>query len=131
MRLERRTEPLVGEERRVDAASEVAQVVDRPLGLRLELGEHLMGLAWITVHEGVCEPELHTERHQLLLRAVMDVPFELASLLVLGGDEPLSRRAQLLDQADVPQHRACLRGEVAHEPLPRRIERIVRRHRSR
>ena len=35
------------------------------------------------------------ERHELLLRAVVDVALELAALLVLGGDEALLRSLEV------------------------------------
>ena len=77
------------------------------------------------------QSELDRERHQLLLRPVVDVAFELASFLVLRGDQPLAGRAELLDQPHVPQDQARLRREVAHQSLLRRVDRIVRRHRHR
>src|SRR5437773_8508750 len=36
--------------------------------------------------------------------AVVDVPFELPTLVILRRDEPAARLADLLDQGDVPQH---------------------------
>jgi hypothetical protein len=49
------------------------------------------------------EPELYGERHELLLGAVVQVPFEPPSLLVLGVNQSLARRAKLFDQPDVPR----------------------------
>ena len=60
----------------------------------------------------------------------MEVPLDLPTLLVLRGDETLPRRAQLLDQADVPEHGSRLRCQVVHQLLSARIERVVRRHRD-
>ena len=87
-----------------------------------------MRLGAVTIDQRVGQPELHAERDELLLGAVVDVALELAALGVLGCDQALSRRAELLDQTHVAQHRPGLRCEVAHEPLPRWVERIVRRH---
>ncbi len=85
-------------------------------------------LSRVAIDQRVGQPELDAERDQLLLGAIVDVPLELAALGVLGRDQSLARCPQLLDQTNVAQHRTGLRGEVAHEPLPRRVQRIVRRH---
>ena len=58
----------------------------------------------------------------------MDVSLDLATLLVLGGDEPLTRRAELLDQANVPKDEAGLGGEVADELLLGRAHRVAGGH---
>ena len=47
----------------------------------------------------------------------VDVALEPPTLLVLSGDQPLPGRAEVLDERDVAQHEAGLRGEVAHELL--------------
>ena len=94
----------------------------------------------VAVHQAVREPELHRERDQLLLRAVVDVPLQAAALLVLCGDDPLARslellqvRAELLRQSHVPEDEAGLRGEVVEQPALGRRERITLRlpHRQR
>ena len=36
------------------------------------------------------EPELHRERHELLLHAVVDVALELAAFLILGRHQALA-----------------------------------------
>ena len=46
--------------------------------------------------DGLGQPEVHGERHQVLLRAVMDVALEPAPLGVLGLDEPFAGQAQLV-----------------------------------
>ena len=81
---------------------------------------------------------LHRERDELLLGAVVDVALELATLLVLGGDQPLLGRLQLGEprlerrgETLVAQHEAGLRREIADEPLLGRVDRIVRWHRDR
>ena len=77
-----------------------------------------MRLGRVAIDERVGQSELDAERDELLLRAVVDVPLELAPLVVLRGHQPLPRRAQLLDQAHVAKHGSGLGGEVAHQPLP-------------
>ena len=58
----------------------------------------------------------------------MDVALDLASLLVLGGDQALTRRLQVLDQRHVAQCEPRLCGQVLDEFLPCRVEPVVRRH---
>ena len=85
----------------------------------------------VAIDDRVRELQLHRQRHELLLHPVMEIALELAALFVLGGDEALAGRPELLDQAHVAQYRAGLCGEVAHEALLRRVHRIARRHRDR
>ena len=59
----------------------------------LEPGQEFARLRRIPINHRVGQPELHTERDELLLRPVVDVALELAPLSILGGDEALSRRA--------------------------------------
>ena len=61
-------------------------------------GEQLLHLRGVAFGDLLGQPELHGERHELLLRAVMEVPLQPAALLVLRGDEPLPRRPELLDR---------------------------------
>ena len=135
LRDERGFQALVGKQRRVDAAREIAQVLEGRLRFRFDLFEHRRGFRRVALGERAGEPGLHGERHELLLGAVVDVALEPASLAVLCGDEALLRRLQLVEAATqlpgqplVPQHEARLRGEVAHELLPVRIDRVVGRH---
>jgi hypothetical protein len=130
LRLERRAETLVGQERGVDPAREVAQILERGVRLGAELRRELAIPLGVLARGLFQESQLHRERNQLLLGAVVQVPFDLASLVVLRGHQALARRSQLLDQTDVPQDRACLGGEIVHELPAGRIERIVRRHRD-
>ena len=48
-----------------------------------------MGPSGVALDQRVGEPELHSECDQLLLRAVVDVAFELAPLLILGRNQSL------------------------------------------
>ena len=73
--------------------------------------------AGVPVDQRACELELHGQRDELLLRAVVEVALDLAALLVLRGHEALARAPQVLDQCGVPQHEAGLRGEVGDQPL--------------
>ena len=60
----------------------------------------------------------------MLLRAIVQVAFDPATLLVLGGDEALPGRAKVIEprqqlpvQADVLQHQASLAGEIRDQLL--------------
>ena len=60
--------------------------------------EHRVRPFLVLADQRVRQLELHRQRDQLLLCAVVDVALDPSALLVLGGDEPLARRAELLDQ---------------------------------
>ena len=113
-----------------DPPREVAQVVQRARGVELDLLGHLARFLRIAFRELLEEPELHGERDELLLGAVVDVALQPPALLVLRSDDPLPGRAQLLDQPHVPEHQARLRREIIHQPPLGRIHRIVRGHRD-
>ena len=66
------------------------QIVDRRLRLGLQLRQHLVRLRRVAVDQRVGQPQLHAERDELLLRAVVDVALELASFLVLRGHQALT-----------------------------------------
>ena len=74
------------------------------------------------------EPQLHRERDELLLRAVVDVPLELLRALVLRGHDPLARSPELLDEPHVAEHEPGLRRDIEHQPLLLGVHRVVRRH---
>ena len=82
LRLERRDEALVRQERRIDAPGQVAEVLQRRVRLALELADDLARLLRVSFDQAVGELELDGERHQLLLRPVVDVPLES-----VGGDK--------------------------------------------
>src|SRR5439155_8141362 len=99
-RRERGHQTLIGEERRVDPAREVSEVVERVLCVALQLLEHWRELLGRLGCGRLREVQLHGEGYQLLLRAVVDVALEPSSCFVLRGDEPKPRRAEVLDQSD-------------------------------
>ena len=122
MRLERGHQPTVGEQRRVDAPGQLAQIVERLGGVAPELLQQASGGGGVPLHQPVGQLQLHRQGDQLLLRAVVDVPFDPAPLLVLRRDEALLRRLevreaclQVLGQPHVPQHQSDLGGEVGDE----------------
>ena len=88
-------------------------------------------LLGIAIDEPFGQAELHRERDELLLRAVVEVAFQLPSLLVLGVDQPLARCAELLDvvhqllgERHVAHHQTRLSGQVADQLLLGRRDRV-------
>ena len=115
LRLERRDESLVRQERRIDAPGEVAEILQRGVGLALELADQLARLLRVPFDQAVGELELDGERHQLLLRAVVDVALQPPALGILRGDQPLLRGLQIvqsrlerLGQSHVAEHESGL-----------------------
>ena len=89
-------QPFVGEQRRIDAAGEVAQGFERFVGVAFDLRDRGQAALGIAVEQHLGQPQLHLEGHQVLLGAVVEVALELAPLLVLRCDQPLTRGSQLL-----------------------------------
>ena len=97
-RLERAREPALREDSRVDAVRELAQLLDRDLELVGRRREQLVDL-------GVCfraelalrAPELERQRHEPLLRAVMEIALDPAALLVRRGDDARPRLLHRLE----------------------------------
>ena len=58
----------------------------------------------------------------------MQVSFQLAAFLVLGGDPSLARDQQVLNQPHIPNDKPGLGGEVADQLLRRWGERLGGRH---
>jgi hypothetical protein len=127
LRAQRRSEALLSEERRIDPTREISEVFDRSGDLVLQLPENPVGFRGIRAREGTRELEPHGQRHELLLRSVVEVPLRSPALLVLRGDETLPGCAQILDQAEVAEDQSGLRRKVFEQFLLRRQERLVRR----
>jgi F420-dependent oxidoreductase-like protein len=90
LRLEGGPESLVGEQRRIDAPGEVAQIFESSFGVALDVAEQAGALGRVSLGELLGEPGLDGEGDQLLLGAVVEVALDPPSLLVLRGDESLS-----------------------------------------
>ena len=88
----------------------------RPAASSGELVHHLAGQA-----------EADPQRDELLLRAVVKVALQATAGLVGGGDQPLPRGAQVLDQPGVAQHQAGLPGHGLDQPLTGRGQRFPQR----
>ena len=111
---QRGPQSLLGQQRRVDAAGERTQVLERGAQAVLELDRQVLDLAGVL--GGVLQqPEQHAERDKLLLGAVVQVPLDPVAFLVLGAHEPLTRCRQVVDggpqlggEPQVAQHQARL-----------------------
>src|SRR5689334_4521790 len=115
------SQPLFGQQRRVDPAGQGAQVIQCRVQAVPELAGELPDLGGV-VRGVVQHGELDHERDELLLGAVVQVPFDPLPFLVLGPDQPPSRRPQVVDgglqlggQADVAQHQPRLRRQVGQQ----------------
>ena len=98
-RLERRPEAALGEDRRVDAERDLAQLVlhrretlGDPRQLAVELGQ-------LGRHGGLRGAELEPERDEPLLGAVVQVALELPPRLVGRGDDAGARRREVGGEA--------------------------------
>ena len=114
MCLQRRDQALVGQQRRVDAAGQIPQVVERSV--------QAVSHYWRELPDGgrvvggfLQQPELDRERDELLLRPVVQVPFDLPPLGVLGFHQPAAGRPQLVDQCGVAQDKPRLRRQVPQQ----------------
>jgi hypothetical protein len=79
LRGERLGQSLVRQQRRVAAAREVAEVLERVGGLGLQTREHRAERLVVLVDERGGEPLLHREGDELLLRPVVDVALEFSA----------------------------------------------------
>src|SRR5439155_6764446 len=121
LRLERGCKPLVREQRWIDPPSEVAQVIERILDGSSEAIRHLLDTIGV-LGDTLEQPDLDGQRHELLLRSVVEVPLDLASFLILRPHEPPSRCTKVLEtrleigrEPNVPQDESRLRCEVLEE----------------
>ena len=93
-RFERRGEAVV-ERGRVDAARELAQLLERVGELVARGRRELLRLGGVAPDVGAEHPQLERERDEPLLGAVVQVALEPAALGVAGRDDALARRLHL------------------------------------
>src|SRR5256885_12788688 len=96
MGLQRRAEAIRREQRWIDAGGQLSQVVDRLVGVMLELGQDWARFA-LRFGKLLGQADLHLERDQVLLTPVVQVPLDATALLVLGGDQALPRGAEVVE----------------------------------
>ena len=146
-RRQSRTEALLGQHGRVDAAGELMQLAERGAQLGVGFGEELCGAVCVRSELRTRELEREAEAEQALLGAVVEVALESAPLLVAGRDDARPRGAKLrqLDAQlglealvlECESRRRARRREqspplqqywIVHERSDRRIRRPEHRH---
>ena len=95
-RLERGGEPAVAEHRGMEAAGELAQLLERERQLGGGRAEAARRRLRVAAEPRLREPERERERDEPLLRAVVEVPLEAPPLGGLGLDDPRPRAPDLL-----------------------------------
>lgn len=86
-RVECRRQPSVGEDRRVDATRQLAQLGERLGKLLGGCIEQLLGRGGLRADAGARKPQRQRQRHEPLLGPVMEVALEAAALGVGGLDD--------------------------------------------
>ncbi len=96
-RLERGPEPVIAEHGRVDAARELAQLLDGGLRVYARLRDQRERALRVAGEARLGEAEGDGHRDHALLRAVVQVALDAAPLGVGGRDDALARGAQVVD----------------------------------
>ena len=126
-------EPVVGEDRRMDPAGELTELLQAERELVARLRDQLRRGCRIVGQPRLGNAKPERERDQTLLRAVVEVPLQPPPLGVAGLDDARPRRRQLLAGLRVRERDRDEARELL-EPGPRRragIGRGRRRSRSR
>ena len=123
--LERRHEPVVGEDRRVDAAGQLAQLLERLREVRVGAPEQLGRLRVAVGDLPPDQAQGERERDEPLLRAVVQVALEPAPLVVARRDDARARCRQLLARLGVGQRERDELGEVGDPLLGSRRQRLL------
>ena len=111
-RLQRGHEPAVGEHGGVDAGREVAQVVDRRLGVLERVVDEPAGALGVLLPALLGELEVDHDVDELLLGAVVEVAAEPAPLLVAGLQDAGARGRELLARVGVGERVGDQLGEA-------------------
>ena len=122
--VERAGEPLVAEDRRVDAARQLAQLLERAVELNAHVGEQALRGLWVALDARLDAAEVERERHQPLLGAVVQVALEAAAFGVLDLDDAGGRGRQLLARVGVRERVGDQLGEARDAVLGLGRERV-------
>ena len=124
--LQRGAQATVGQDRRVDAAREVAQLLEREVRLLPRAADQLGSLRVALLGTSLRHAQIEGERDEPLLGAVVEVALDAPPLAVGGGDDP---RAGVLELRHAGgEHRVGVRAEQqAGEPGVEPPERSQRR----
>ena len=91
---------------------ELPRLVQRLLQVAPHLVEECLRRGGIVVRQLARQLEVHRERDQVLLRAIVEVALDRAAVCVGGQDEPLAGRAELFDLEAQPVERLLRRLDV-------------------
>ena len=125
-RSERRRQPALGEDRRMQAAGELAQLLHRHVELPPRAGDELLGPVGVGAELVLEHAELDRERDETLLRAVVEVALEAAALVQSGLEDAKPRRVELLAPLGALEAERDELREVAEATLGVRAERVGR-----
>ncbi len=84
---QRAAEAVGHEQRREDAVGQRAQLGHGLLHIALQLVDHRLGVVGVLVDGVARQAQLHRQRYEVLLRTVVEVALQLASLGVTGGHD--------------------------------------------
>jgi hypothetical protein len=107
-----RLEPAVAQDRRMDAAGEIAQLAQGQTEPRARLRDECASSLGVLTESLLRHPEAHPERHQPRLRAVVEIALDPAQLCVLSVD---GSRAGLLESLDARAAAAKRRRNMYRE----------------
>ncbi len=102
-RFQGRRESTVGEHGWVQAAGELAKLVERVFEVVASTRQHRLGRARVVVQRLLGHPQAERERHEALLCTVVQVPFESPPLGDARFDDPGARVPHLVE----PGTRLC------------------------
>jgi len=115
-RAQRRAQPCLGQDRRVDATRDLPQVIDHAHELRGRV-RHL-GTQLATLGGRLrCHTELECQRHEALLCAVVQVPLDPPAGLVRCGDDPRAGGHELSPALRIRDRCRDQLGELGHPLL--------------
>ena len=119
-RLERGDQAVVGQDRRVDAAGQLSQLLERAGELRLRAPEQLVRLRIAGGQHALAGSQGERDRDEALLRAVVEVALEPAALGVAGLDDARARGGQFAARLGVGERQRDELREV-RDPLLRAL----------
>jgi hypothetical protein len=128
---QRLAETTVGQERRIDAVGQFAQLLDRVLYVGGQLVEDLDRALRVLGHDVLGQPQVDGQRDQVLLGPIVQIPLHPAAFGVTaghdagaGGPQFLGLFAQLVQggvqrgvQLDVVEGQAGLPGQLGEHPV--------------
>jgi hypothetical protein len=116
-RPQRRREAALGQDRRVQPARDLAQLLDHAGQAGRRARELLAQLEQVRRRGRLGGPELQPERHEPLLRAVVQVALDAVALGIGGSRDPRPRRRELGAAVSIGDRRRHQLGELGDARL--------------